>query len=50
MLQPRFRNLWERYCRGVQAIVYVVDSSDLEGLEVCQLRMSRSLNERVAPL
>ena len=21
--QPRFRSLWERYCRGVQAIVYV---------------------------
>ena len=20
--------MWERYCRGVQAIVYVVDSSD----------------------
>ncbi len=32
--QPRFRNLWERYCRGVQAIVYVVDSADLDGLEV----------------
>ena len=25
--------MWERYCRGVQAIVYVVDSADLEGLE-----------------
>lgn len=21
--QPRFRSMWERYCRGVQAIVYV---------------------------
>jgi len=31
--QPRFRSMWERYCRGVQAIVYVVDSADLEGLE-----------------
>ena len=27
-LQPRFRSMWERYCRGVQAIVYVVDSAD----------------------
>ena len=25
--------MWERYCRGVQAIVFVVDSADLEGLE-----------------
>ena len=28
--QPRFRSMWERYCRGVQAIVYVVDSADVE--------------------
>lgn len=25
--------MWERYCRGVQAIVYVVDSADPESLE-----------------
>ena len=28
--QPRFRSMWERYCRGVHAIVYVVDSADAE--------------------
>ena len=32
-MQPRFRSMWERYCRGVQAIVYVVDSADHESLE-----------------
>ena len=32
--QPRFRSLWERYCRGVQAIVFVVDAADLDNLEV----------------
>lgn len=26
--QPRFRGMWERYCRGVNAIIYVVDSYD----------------------
>jgi len=26
--QPRFRSMWERYCRGVNAIVFVVDSAD----------------------
>lgn len=31
--QPRFRAMWERYCRGVQAIVYVIDAADQEGLE-----------------
>ena len=30
--QPRFRSMWERYCRGVHAIVYVVDSADSEAL------------------
>jgi len=28
--QPRFRSMWERYCRGVNAIVFVVDSADPE--------------------
>jgi ADP-ribosylation factor-like protein 8 len=32
-LQPRFRSMWERYCRGVQAVVYVVDSADHDALE-----------------
>eukprot|EP00741_Cyanophora_paradoxa_P022057 tig00021433_g21292.t1 len=31
--QPRFRSMWERYCRGVNAIVYVVDSADPASLE-----------------
>jgi len=26
--QPRFRPMWERYCRGVNAIVYIVDAAD----------------------
>jgi ADP-ribosylation factor-like protein 8 len=30
--QPRFRSMWERYCRGVQAIVFVVDASDPDSL------------------
>jgi len=28
--QPRFRSMWERDCRGVNAIVFVVDSADTE--------------------
>jgi small GTP-binding protein len=31
--QPRFRSMWERYCRHVQAIVYVVDAADHERVE-----------------
>lgn len=28
--------MWERYCRGVQAVVFVVDSSDLDALEAAR--------------
>lgn len=28
--QARFRSMWERYCRGVSAIVYVVDAANPE--------------------
>lgn len=31
--QPRFRAMWERYCRGVNAIVYVVDAHDRANFE-----------------
>ncbi|KAL4421713.1 hypothetical protein ABPG77_002329, partial [Micractinium sp. CCAP 211/92] len=34
--QMRFRSMWERYCRGVQAIVFVVDSADLDSLEAAK--------------
>merc|ERR1712110_974031 len=34
--QPRFRSMWERYCRGVNAIVYVVDSADSEKLSIAR--------------
>lgn len=27
--QPRFRSMWERYCRGVGCIVFVVDAADV---------------------
>ena len=30
--QPRFRSMWERYCRGVNAIVYVVDAADADSI------------------
>jgi len=34
--QPRFRSMWERYCRGVNAIVFIVDSADAEALPVAK--------------
>jgi ADP-ribosylation factor-like protein 8 len=34
--QPRFRPMWERYSRGVDVVVWVVDSADLEGIELAR--------------
>ncbi|KAF1816298.1 ARF/SAR superfamily [Eremomyces bilateralis CBS 781.70] len=34
--QPRFRTMWERYCRGVNAIVFIVDSADRAALPVAK--------------
>jgi len=28
--QPRFRGMWERYCRDVNAILFIVDITDVE--------------------
>jgi small GTP-binding protein len=42
--QPRFRSMWERYCRHVQAIVYVVDAADHERID----ESSKLLHDLVA--
>ncbi|KAJ0043323.1 hypothetical protein Pint_18560 [Pistacia integerrima] len=32
--QRRFRTMWERYCRGVSAILYVVDAADRDSVPI----------------
>lgn len=39
--QPRFRQMWERYCRGASAIVMVVDSANQTTLQAA----SKELHE-----
>ena len=34
--QPRFRNMWERYCKEVQAIVFVVDAADTPRIDTAR--------------
>ncbi|KAI9751900.1 MAG: hypothetical protein M1815_000853 [Lichina confinis] len=34
--QPRFRTMWGRYCRNVNAIVFIVDSADVDALPVAR--------------
>ena len=35
--QPRFRAMWERYCRGVNSIVFVVDSQDQANFDAARM-------------
>ncbi|KAK4602411.1 hypothetical protein RGQ29_011456 [Quercus rubra] len=32
--QRRFRTMWERYCRGVSAILYIVDAADRDSVPI----------------
>jgi len=43
--QPRFRSMWERYCRGVNAILFVVDASDHEKFESAKVELQSLLNK-----
>lgn len=43
--QPRFRSMWERYCRGVNAIVFMVDAADEEKLEASRNELFQLLDK-----
>eukprot|EP00045_Choanoeca_perplexa_P010994 m.114299 g.114299 ORF g.114299 m.114299 type:complete len:185 (-) comp15473_c0_seq2:1540-2094(-) len=43
--QPRFRTMWERYCRGVQAIIYMVDAADKSKLEAAKQELHALLEK-----
>eukprot|EP01106_Pelomyxa_sp_JSP_P013976 TRINITY_DN431_c0_g1_i4.p1 TRINITY_DN431_c0_g1~~TRINITY_DN431_c0_g1_i4.p1 ORF type:complete len:146 (-),score=41.38 TRINITY_DN431_c0_g1_i4:216-653(-) len=41
--QPRFRQMWERYCRGVNVIVFVVDAADRDKFEAARKELHELL-------
>merc|ERR1712071_562279 len=43
--QPRFRSMWERYCRGVNAIVYMVDAADQDKIEASRNELHHLLDK-----
>ncbi|CAM6085672.1 unnamed protein product [Calypogeia fissa] len=43
--QPRFRSMWERYCRGVSAIVYVVDAADRDTISISKRELHDLLSK-----
>ncbi|XP_052195653.1 ADP-ribosylation factor-like protein 8c isoform X3 [Diospyros lotus] len=42
--QSRFRGIWERYCRGVSAILYVVDAADRDSVPISQSELKELLS------
>jgi len=43
--QPRFRSMWERYCRGVNAIIFVVDAADKDAIPVAKEELHALLSK-----
>ncbi|CAL5405549.1 unnamed protein product [Camellia sinensis] len=43
--QPRFRSMWERYCRAVSAIVYVVDAADHDNINISRSELHDLLSK-----
>nr|GMD00695.1 ADP-ribosylation factor-like protein 8C [Ipomoea batatas] len=41
--QSRFRAMWERYCRGVSAILYVVDAADRDSVPISKTELHELL-------
>lgn len=42
--QARFRTMWERYCRGVSAVVFVIDAADEERFETARVELHEILS------
>ncbi|KAF9383060.1 ADP-ribosylation factor-like protein 8B [Podila verticillata] len=43
--QPRFRSMWERYCRGVNAIVFVIDAADQDKIDAARTELRNLLDK-----
>lgn len=43
--QPRFRSMWVRYCRGVNAIIYMVDAADHDKVEASRVELHNLLEK-----
>jgi len=41
--QPRFRSMWQRYCDGMDAIIFVVDSADQDKFETARFELHQLL-------
>lgn len=44
--QARFRTMWERYCRGVSAVVFVIDAADEDRFDTARIELQDILSRR----
>jgi len=44
--QPKFRSTWERYCSGVDVIVFIVDSHDKEKFDAARFELHQLLSHQ----
>lgn len=44
--QARFRTMWERYCRGVSAVVFVIDAADEDRFETARVELQDILSRQ----
>lgn len=42
--QARFRTMWERYCRGVSAVVFVIDAADEDRFDTARVELQDILS------
>ncbi|KAI5990018.1 Arl8a protein [Pisolithus albus] len=42
--QPKFRSMWERYCHGMDAIVFIVDSADHDKFDTARFELHQLLS------
>ncbi|XP_078160005.1 ADP-ribosylation factor-like protein 8c [Carex rostrata] len=43
--QRRFRTMWERYCRGVSAVLFVVDAADRDSVPIAKSELHDLLSK-----
>eukprot|EP00455_Lapot_gusevi_P048350 TRINITY_DN6662_c0_g3_i5.p1 TRINITY_DN6662_c0_g3~~TRINITY_DN6662_c0_g3_i5.p1 ORF type:complete len:181 (+),score=35.79 TRINITY_DN6662_c0_g3_i5:117-659(+) len=43
--QQKFRSMWERYCRGVQVIIFVMDAADVNNVAAAKAELDDILSK-----
>jgi len=44
--QPKFRSTWERYCSGVDVVIFIIDSHDKEKFDTARFELHQLLSHQ----